>query len=126
MTGQLPININHLRRQRTIEGERIEYKAGWNPQRELHTICAVANDLHQVIQQDAGPVTDHVDQFVAVLTGQVSRAQTQAALQLRDRRHFTTACLKPPSRLAWLTVLPDKPNSRQPVLPTICQTLISG
>ena len=25
MTGKLPININHLLRQRTIEGERIEY-----------------------------------------------------------------------------------------------------
>ena len=25
MTGKLPINIDHLLRQRTIEGERIEY-----------------------------------------------------------------------------------------------------
>ena len=32
MTGKLPINIDHQLRQRTIEGERIEYKAGWNPQ----------------------------------------------------------------------------------------------
>ena len=32
MTGKLPVNVNHLLRQRTIEGERIEYKAGWNPQ----------------------------------------------------------------------------------------------
>ena len=32
MTGKLPINIDHLLRQRPIEGERIEYKAGWNPQ----------------------------------------------------------------------------------------------
>ena len=32
MTGKLPINIDHLLRQRTIEGERVEYKAGWNPQ----------------------------------------------------------------------------------------------
>ena len=29
MTGKLPININNLLRQRTIEGERVEYKAGW-------------------------------------------------------------------------------------------------
>ena len=48
MTGQLPINVNHLLRQRTIEGERIEYKAGWNPQRVLHTICAFANDFHNL------------------------------------------------------------------------------
>ena len=48
MTGKLPINIDHLLRQRTIEGERIEYKAGWNPQRVLHTICAFANDLQNL------------------------------------------------------------------------------
>ena len=32
MTGKLPINIDQLLRQHHIEGERIEYKAGWNPQ----------------------------------------------------------------------------------------------
>ena len=48
MTGKLPININHLLRQRTIEGERVEYKAGWNPQSVLHTICAFANDFHNL------------------------------------------------------------------------------
>ena len=48
MTGQLPINVNHLLRQRTIEGERIEYKAGWNPQGVLHAICAFANDFHNL------------------------------------------------------------------------------
>ena len=48
MTGQLPININHLLRQRTVEGERVEYKAGWNPQSVLHTICAFANDFHNL------------------------------------------------------------------------------
>ena len=48
MTGKLPINIDHLFRQRTIEGERIEYKAGWNPKSVLHTICAFANDFHNL------------------------------------------------------------------------------
>ena len=48
MTDKLPINFNHLLRQRTIEGERVEYKAGWNPQRVLHTICAFANDFHNL------------------------------------------------------------------------------
>ena len=48
MTGKLPINIDHLLRQRTIEGERIEYKAGWNPQSVLHTVCAFANDFHNL------------------------------------------------------------------------------
>lgn len=31
MSGKLPINIDDLLRQRTVEGDRIEYKAGWNP-----------------------------------------------------------------------------------------------
>lgn len=31
MTSKLPINLTDLLRQRTVEGERIEYKAGWNP-----------------------------------------------------------------------------------------------
>ncbi len=48
MTGKLPINIDHLLRQRAIEGERIEYKAGWNPQSVLHAICAFANDFHNL------------------------------------------------------------------------------
>lgn len=48
MTGKLPINIDQLLRQRTIEGERIEYKAGWNPKAVLHTICAFANDFHNL------------------------------------------------------------------------------
>lgn len=31
MNSKLPINLADLLRQRTVEGERIEYKAGWNP-----------------------------------------------------------------------------------------------
>ncbi len=44
----LPINIEDLVRQRTVEGERIEYKAGWNPENVLHTLCAFANDFHNL------------------------------------------------------------------------------
>ncbi len=48
MSNELPINIDHLLHQRSIEGERIEYKAGWNPASVLHTICAFANDFHNL------------------------------------------------------------------------------
>lgn len=41
----LPINIEDLIRQRKVEGARIEYKKGWNPEKVLHTICAFANDI---------------------------------------------------------------------------------
>jgi len=30
MTSKLPINLADLLRQRTVEGDRIEYKSGWN------------------------------------------------------------------------------------------------
>ena len=48
MTDKLPVNIASLLRHRTVEGERIEYKAGWNPQAVLHAICAFANDFHNL------------------------------------------------------------------------------
>ena len=47
-TTPLPINIDSLLQRRTIEGERIEYKAGWNPESVLHTLGAFANDFHNL------------------------------------------------------------------------------
>ena len=43
MTVNLPINVDNLLRRRTIEGERVEYKAGWNPAGVLHALTAFAN-----------------------------------------------------------------------------------
>ena len=48
MTGRLPINSHDLLRLRKFEGERVEYEAGWSPQGVLHTICAFANDFHNL------------------------------------------------------------------------------
>ena len=48
MTPQLPINLDSLLHHRTIESERVEYKAGWNPEAVLHSICAFANDFHNL------------------------------------------------------------------------------
>lgn len=44
----LPINLVALLERRTIESERVEYKTGWNPESALHTICAFANDFHNL------------------------------------------------------------------------------
>jgi predicted HTH transcriptional regulator len=44
----LPINVEQLLAGQLTESDRIEYKKGWNPQVILHTICAFANDLHNV------------------------------------------------------------------------------
>lgn len=48
MNHKLPININDLLLQRTIESERIEYKTDWNPETVMHTLCAFANDFHNL------------------------------------------------------------------------------
>ena len=48
MTVNLPINIDNLLRRRTIESERVEYKAGWNPAGVLHALAAFANDFHNL------------------------------------------------------------------------------
>lgn len=41
----LPINISDLINRRVIENARIEYKADWNPEPIIHSICAFANDI---------------------------------------------------------------------------------
>ena len=48
MPTKLPINLENLLRQRQVEGERIEYKAGWNPDAILRTLCAFANDFENL------------------------------------------------------------------------------
>ncbi|MBI3101844.1 MAG: ATP-binding protein [Burkholderiales bacterium] len=45
---KLPINLTDLLRQRTVEGERVEYKAGWNPDAVIRTVCAFANDFENL------------------------------------------------------------------------------
>ena len=46
--AKLPINLTNLLHQRTIESERVEYKAGWNPESVIHTLSAFANDFHNL------------------------------------------------------------------------------
>lgn len=61
----LPIHIPDLFTGTVVEWERLEFKAGWNPEAMLHTLCAFANDLHNwgggylvlgVTEQDGRPV----------------------------------------------------------------------
>ena len=44
----LPININDLLHGKSVEWERLEFKQGWNPLDTLHTLCAFANDFHNL------------------------------------------------------------------------------
>ncbi len=64
-------------------------------------------------QHDTQHDIDQVEQLVAVLTGEMSRASIQAGLELKDRPHFIESYLKPAleAKLIEMT-LPDKPTSR--------------
>lgn len=48
MTSKLPLNLKDLLHQRKVEGERIEYKTGWNPDPIMRTLCAFANDFENL------------------------------------------------------------------------------
>ena len=61
----LPISISSLFHGKAVEWERLEFKEGWNPLEVLHTLCAFANDFHNlgggyivvgVAQKDGQPV----------------------------------------------------------------------
>lgn len=41
----IPVSIEKLLYDRVVEGTRIDYKADWNPEPVVHTICAFANDI---------------------------------------------------------------------------------
>ncbi len=43
-----PINIEKLIAGNIIESDRMEFKKGWNPQSIIHSICAFANDYHNL------------------------------------------------------------------------------
>lgn len=44
---KLPINIEELLGGRAVEGDRIEYKTGWNPDAIYRSVCAFANDFDE-------------------------------------------------------------------------------
>lgn len=44
----LPVDINKVLQGRHVEWERLEFKSGWNPEAVLHTLCAFANDFHNL------------------------------------------------------------------------------
>ncbi len=61
----IPVNIKDLINRTIVESTRIEFKADWNPEPILHTICAFANDIDNmgggyiiigVEEQDGVPV----------------------------------------------------------------------
>lgn len=44
----LPVSLDDLLQGGAVEWERLEYKRGWNPEDVLNTLCAFANDFHNL------------------------------------------------------------------------------
>ena len=44
----IPVNIDDLVNLRTVESTRVEFKADFNPNPIIHTICAFANDIDNI------------------------------------------------------------------------------
>ena len=81
--SKLPINLEDLLRQRTIEGERIEYKAGWNPDAVIKTLCAFANDFENlgggyvILGQDCDSDGQPIFPPVGLLASQLDKIQRE-------------------------------------------------
>ena len=96
MSGKLPLNLEQLLRQRAVEGDRIEYKAGWNPDAVIRTLCAFANDFENlgggyiILGQDCDEHGQPVFPPVGLKSSQLDRIQQEllAACQLIQPTYF--------------------------------------
>ncbi len=83
MSTRLPINLEDLLRQRTVEGDRIEYKAGWNPDPTIRTLCAFANDFENlgggyiIIGQDCDEKGQPIFPPVGLRANQIDKIQKE-------------------------------------------------
>lgn len=83
MSSKLPLNLEDLLRQRTVEGDRIEYKSGWNPDAVIKTLCAFANDFENlgggyiIIGQDCDDNGQPVFPPVGLAQGELDRIQRE-------------------------------------------------
>ena len=81
--SELPINLEDLLRQRTVEGDRIEYKAGWNPDPIIRTLCAFANDFQNlgggyiIIGQDCDDEGQPIFPPVGLRDNQIDKIQRE-------------------------------------------------
>lgn len=82
-SSELPLNLEDLLRQRTVEGDRIEYKAGWNPDPIVRTVCAFANDFENlgggyiIIGQDCDEDGQPIFPPVGVADNQLDKIQRE-------------------------------------------------
>ena len=89
----LPININQLLHGKAVEWERLEFKAGWNP-------------------EVTPEVTPEVKKMIKVFQDEMTTQELMNALSLKDEKHFRNNYRKLviDLKLVELTI-PDKPRS---------------
>jgi hypothetical protein len=104
-----------LRRIRLLGEPGALLKVDLVDEREANQFRAVVwrVETPQVTQQVTRQVTPEVLSLLAVMQGEMTRADIQKALELKDREHFRVAYLVPAvtGGLVEMTV-PDKPQSR--------------
>ena len=111
MVSKLPINLEDLLRQRTVEGDRIEFKAGWNPDATGEVTGEVAE---REIEGFTGEVTGEVLRLLEVFNEQMQRRAIQDALGLKYEDHFRRAYLLPALAAGVIEMtIPEKPQSSQ-------------
>lgn len=96
---------------------------GWPPPEfefdEDHSYFLVGLHVHPDVaraatDQETGEVTGEVTRLLAVLKGEMSRVQLQAALDLRHEDHFRNTYLIPALEAGLVEMtIPDKPTSRR-------------
>ena len=94
----LPINIKDLLSGHVVEWDRLEFKEGWNPEETIHTICAFANDFHnlqqgaggdQIIEKTfSGPLASMLHSALYYLKNQVVTRYTEKRAEQAVAPHF--------------------------------------
>ena len=68
----LPININQLLHGKAVEWERLELKEGWNLEVILRSICAFANDFHNLC---GGYIVVGIQEYNAIMPNYIQRTK---------------------------------------------------
>lgn len=118
----LLMNIEDLLNKRKIESNRIEFKAGWNPDKIYHSICAFANDLDNLgggyilvgVEENNGvakrPVKgvlpEQIDKIQKEMLGYDAKIdpfyRTRVSVEMVDGRHIM---------VIWIPAGEDRPYS---------------
>jgi ATP-dependent DNA helicase RecG len=112
---KLPINLDDLLRQRTVEGRTaFVIRLLRHPQAKNQAAGEGAYQATgQGIIQVADQVTDRVARLLKVVRGEQARSALQAALGLKHAPHFRRVYLLPALAAGYLEMtLPGQPNSR--------------